>query len=177
MLKPQPSDRILDLCAAPGGKSTYIAQLQRNSGVVQAEDLDTARLRMVEENAARLGATTVRTSRAEKLADFDRVLVDAPCSNTGVMRRRVELRWRIKPEEIQRLAKAQIALLRIAASRVKRRGVIVYSTCSLEREENSAVVREFLASEPRLELEEDRELTPMKDGVDGAYCARIVATE
>jgi 16S rRNA (cytosine967-C5)-methyltransferase len=175
MLKPLASERVLDLCAAPGGKSTYIAQLQRNSGLVQAEDLDPARLRMVEENAARLGATTVSARRAEKQDGFDRVLVDAPCSNTGVMRRRVELRWRIQPEEIHRLAKAQIGLLRIAASRVKSHGVIVYSTCSLEREENGAVAREFLALEPRFRLDEERELTPMKDGVDGAYCARIVA--
>jgi 16S rRNA (cytosine967-C5)-methyltransferase len=106
--------------------------------------------------------------------EFDRVLIDAPCSNTGVMRRRVELRWRIRSEEIHRLAATQMELLRGGAKRVRTGGVLVYSTCSLEREENQKVVGQFLAENTSFSLDKERELTPMKEGVDGAYCARLI---
>lgn len=175
MLEAKSGETVLDLCAAPGGKTTYLAQMMSNKGTIVAQDIEPARLTLVEENAARLGAACVKVGRAlgedEK---FDRVLVDAPCSNTGVMRRRVELRWRIKPEEIKRLAVTQWRILREAAKRVKIGGVLVYSTCSLEREENQVVVGRFLAENNEFKLDQERELTPMKDGVDGAYCARLV---
>jgi 16S rRNA (cytosine967-C5)-methyltransferase len=101
------------------------------------------------------------------------VLVDAPCSNSGVTRRRVELRWRISSEEITRLVREQVKLLQQAARKTRPGGALVYSTCSLEREENEAVVREFLASNPSFKLAAERQLTPMADGVDGAYSARL----
>ena len=104
---------------------------------------------------------------------FDRILVDAPCSNTGVLRRRIELRWRIRPEEISRLATEQLRLLTLAAPLLKPGGTLVYSTCSLEPEENSAVIRAFLAHAPGFRLAAEQELTPMKDGVDGAYVATL----
>lgn len=176
LLGAQRGEAILDLCSAPGGKSTYLAQLLRNEARILAQDLDAERLRRVEENVKRLGADCVTTHGEEFPADaaFDRVLVDAPCSNTGVMRRRIELRWRVRPEEIQRLASAQLKLLKEAAGRTRIGGVVVYSTCSLEREENEAVLREFLGGHPRFALEEERFLTPMDHGVDGAYAARLV---
>ena len=105
---------------------------------------------------------------------FDRILVDAPCSNTGVMRRRVDLRWRIRPEEIERLRAVQRQLLNEAAPILKPNGVLVYSTCSLEPEENGEVVKEFLAAHSDFKLESERELLPLADGVDGAYVARLV---
>jgi 16S rRNA (cytosine967-C5)-methyltransferase len=104
---------------------------------------------------------------------FDRVLVDAPCSNTGVMRRRVDLRWRIRPEEIERLRAIQLELLRQAAARLKSGGILVYSTCSLEPEENSAVVQQFLSEQSGFKLLRERELSPFVDRVDGAYVAGI----
>jgi 16S rRNA (cytosine967-C5)-methyltransferase len=174
MLQPRPGESVLDLCAAPGGKTTHIAQVLENRGQVVARDLDSARLRMVEENAARLGASCVRTGAGGQEAEFDRVLVDAPCSNTGVMRRRVELRWRIQPEEIARLAATQAQLLSNAAAQVRPGGTLAYSTCSLEREENEAVVSEFLAANPSFSLDAERALTPFADAVDGAYCARLL---
>jgi len=102
------------------------------------------------------------------------VLVDAPCSNTGVMRRRVDLRWRVRPEEIDRLRTAQLELLHHGALQIKPAGVLVYSTCSLEPEENSEVVKEFLVSHSSFRLEFERELLPFADGVDGAYVAKFV---
>jgi 16S rRNA (cytosine967-C5)-methyltransferase len=172
MLDPQPGETILDLCAAPGGKTTYIAQKMRNEGRIVAEDVDPKRLKLVVANCARLGTTCVSIEPAPA-AIFDRILVDAPCSNTGVMRRRVELRWRISPEEVHRLSKIQVNILHAAAKRLKPGGTLVYSTCSLEPEENSAVVREFLTENPKFKMERVRDLTPMENGTDGAYCAKL----
>jgi 16S rRNA (cytosine967-C5)-methyltransferase len=107
---------------------------------------------------------------------FDRILVDAPCSNTGVMRRRVDLRWRIRPEEIERLRTAQLELLHQAAARLKSGGTLVYSTCSLEPEENKEVVQQFLKEQGGFKLERERELLPFADRVDGAYVARMRRT-
>jgi 16S rRNA (cytosine967-C5)-methyltransferase len=104
---------------------------------------------------------------------FDRVLLDAPCSNTGVMRRRVDLRWRIQPEEIERLRETQMGLLAQAASLLKPGATLIYSTCSLEPEENQEVVGEFRERHPDVALIRERELRPFADGVDGAYLARM----
>jgi 16S rRNA (cytosine967-C5)-methyltransferase len=174
MLDPQPGETILDVCAAPGGKTTYIAQGMTNEGRIAAEDLDPKRLKLVVANCTRLGVTCVSIDPAP-MTLFDRILVDAPCSNTGVMRRRVELRWRISPDEIQRLTKAQVNILHSAAKRLKPGGTLVYSTCSLEPEENSAVVQEFLNLNPNFKLEVDRALIPIEHGADGAYCAKLRA--
>ncbi len=178
-LDPQPGDAVLDLCAAPGGKTTFIAQLMRNQGAVTAEEPDPERGQLIRENCDRLGVTCVRVLRptasihAAEAAAFDRILVDPPCSNSGVMRRRVELRWRIQLAELERLRGLQLDLLRRAAARLKPGGTLVYSTCSLEPEENGAVVREFLSGQPGFRLETERELTPFVERVDGAYVARM----
>jgi 16S rRNA (cytosine967-C5)-methyltransferase len=105
---------------------------------------------------------------------FDKVLLDAPCSNTGVMRRRVDLRWRIQPDEIARLRNIQLDLLTQAQSLLKPGGTLVYSTCSLEPEENEGVINHFLQSHPGFQLQAQRELFPFRDGVDGAYVARLI---
>ncbi len=104
---------------------------------------------------------------------FDRVLLDAPCSNTGVMRRRVELRWRIRPEELERLRATQRQLLDQALGLLKPGGTLVYSTCSLEPEENRQLIHQFLTANLNCHLKHERELRPFVEGVDGAYVARI----
>jgi 16S rRNA (cytosine967-C5)-methyltransferase len=177
-LDPQPGETILDLCAAPGGKTTFIAQQMNNQGRLVAHDTFPDRLKLIEENCQRLGVTCVETILPSTLnsqlsTSFDRVLVDAPCSNTGVLRRRVDLRWRISPEEILRLQKTQLELLRQAASVLKPGGTLVYSTCSLEPEENSEVVKEFLAAHQNFKLASERQLLPFADNVDGAFVARL----
>jgi 16S rRNA (cytosine967-C5)-methyltransferase len=177
-LDPLPGETLLDLCAAPGGKTTYIAQLMQNEGRVIAHDTSRERLKRVEENCARLGADCVEAVLPSALesrpATFDRILVDAPCSNTGVMRRRVDLRWRVSPEEIARLQAQQLELLRRAAPLLKPNGILVYSTCSLEPEENQKVVEQFLWEFPGFKLDRERELWPFVDEVDGAFVARMV---
>ncbi len=176
-LAPQPGETILDLCAAPGGKTTFIAQLMNNEGKIVACDISEERMKLVQENCQRLGVTCVETIQSSKFKTqnliFDRILVDAPCSNTGVMRRRVDLRWRISPEEILRLRQTQLDLLKLAATKLKPGGVLIYSTCSLESEENSEVVKEFLREHENFRLENERELLPFADNVDGAYVARL----
>jgi 16S rRNA (cytosine967-C5)-methyltransferase len=177
-LEPQPGETILDLCAAPGGKTTFIAQLMNNQGRIVAMDNSRERLKLLEENCLRLGVTCVEPVLTSHLtlrtSHFDRILVDAPCSNTGVMRRRLDLRWRIQPKEIQRLRDLQLDLLKQAAPRVKSGGVLVYSTCSLEPEENAEVVKQFLSEHVEFRLEYERELLPFVDNVDGAYVAALV---
>ena len=177
-LDSHPGEYVLDLCAAPGGKLTAIAQLMSNEGHLLAHDTTPERLKLIEQNCARLGVTCVQTLLPSDLGPlpsptFDRILIDAPCSNTGVMRRRVDLRWRIRPEEIGRLRAAQLGLLRQAAPLLKSGGVLVYSTCSLEPEENGDVVNEFLGGHPDFKLDRSRELLPFVAGVDGTYVARM----
>jgi 16S rRNA (cytosine967-C5)-methyltransferase len=180
-LNPQPGEVVLDLCATPGGKLTYMSQLMENQGRLIAHDTTSERLKLIEENCARLGVSCVECvlpSALEAMATglFEKILVDAPCSNTGVMRRRVDLRWRIRPEEIERLRRIQRDLLRQAARFLKPGGTMVYSTCSLEPEENQEVVKEFLLDHPAFKLEAERELFPFRDAVDGAYVARLRLT-
>lgn len=177
-LNPQPGETILDLCAAPGGKLTYIAQLMRNEGHLIAHDTSDERLNLVRDNCQRLGITCAETLSNSKFnnqnSKFNRVLIDAPCSNTGVMRRRVDLRWRIRAEEIERLRAMQLDLLRRATAHLKPGGTLVYSTCSLEPEENQDVIEEFLRAEPSHQLESQRELLPFNDATDGAFVARLI---
>jgi 16S rRNA (cytosine967-C5)-methyltransferase len=177
LLDPQPRETILDLCAAPGGKTTVLAQRMHNQGKIVASDADLNRLKLVRDNCTRLGVTCVELGNNLPSPDdgrkFERILVDAPCSNTGVMRRRVDLRWRIQAAELGRLSATQLDLLHQAAPRLAAGGVLIYSTCSLEVEENSEVVRQFLEKEPGFRLETARQLLPFVEGVDGAYVARL----
>jgi len=177
-LAARPEEAVLDMCAAPGGKSTLLAQMMENRGRLLAQDNAPERLKLIRENCQRLGVTIVEPGLPSVIhplrpppAAFDRILVDAPCSNTGVMRRRVDLRWRIEAAEIERLRATQLQLLGHAAERLKPDGVLVYSTCSLEPEENTELVKTFLAEQPRFYLEAERQLLPFADEVDGAYAA------
>jgi 16S rRNA (cytosine967-C5)-methyltransferase len=110
----------------------------------------------------------------EETAGFDRILVDAPCSNTGVMRRRVDVRWRLTPEDFSRMRALQIRIVRNVAPLLKPGGSLVYSTCSLEPEENGQVVAEILAAFPFLKLAEETSVLPFRDGLDGAYAAKLI---
>ena len=178
-LDPQPGETVLDYCAAPGGKTVHIAERMKNSGTIVAHDKSQDRLKLIEENCARLGVTCVRPALPSTLNSqlstlCDRILIDAPCSNTGVMRRRVDLRWRIREQEIARLRTTQLQLLGDAVTRLKPGGTLVYSTCSLESEENGEVVQDFLKQNPLMHLQRERMLTPWENNVDGAFVARFI---
>jgi 16S rRNA (cytosine967-C5)-methyltransferase len=175
-LAPKPGMTVLDLCAAPGGKTTHLAELMGNRGRIIACDVDDGRLEAVRLLSERLGITIVETRRIQGDHDlvgdaesYDAVLVDVPCSNTGVLGRRPEVRWRLQPRDLDRLVALQLRLLRQAARYVQPGGVVVYSTCSIEPEENQEVVRQ-VADVLRLEAEE--EAVPGRPG-DGGYWARL----
>ena len=181
LLSPEAGENVWDACAAPGGKTTFLAQLMNNEGKITASDIEPNRLKLVRENCARLGVTSVQMPlpaiiNPQSVPLYDRILIDAPCSNTGVMRRRVDLRWRISPEEMVRLQKTQLELLSQAVPKLKPGGIIVYSTCSLEPEENGETVKQFLSAQPKFQLETERQLLPFLDGVDGAYVAKLKST-
>lgn len=176
----RPREKVIDFCAAPGGKTTHLAELMRNEGEVAAVDMSSGRIARIEENAQRLGLNIIRCVEndardfaGQHADEFDRGLVDAPCTNTGVLRRRVEARWRISPASVSRMAEVQRELLRAAAGVVRAGGVLVYSTCSLELEENREVVDALLAERNDYEREEERLLLPESGGGDGGYMARL----
>jgi 16S rRNA (cytosine967-C5)-methyltransferase len=178
-LAPEPGETILDLCAAPGGKATHLAELMHNTGRILACDVDEQRLQTVAGLAQRLGLTILSTCRLrdESGADvppgpFDRVLVDAPCSNTGVLGKRPEARWRLRPDDLRHLVQLQTRLLRLAVERVRPGGIVVYSTCSIEPEENRHVVDTVLENYPRLRLEAAEEAVPGRLS-DGGFWARL----
>lgn len=173
LLDPQPGDQILDYCAAPGGKTTLLAQMADDRAEIVAQDHHHRRLRLIRENCARLGVTSVRqmltaNEREEKLGDrrFDKILLDVPCSNTGVLRRRIDLRWRLNEAEFARLVEGQIDLIAEARRWLKPGGRLVYSTCSLDPAENAGVTGVH---------ENSRQLTPFTDGCDGAYACVITS--
>jgi 16S rRNA (cytosine967-C5)-methyltransferase len=176
-LEPQPHETILDLCAAPGGKATHLAELMRDRGRVNACDVDGGRLHTVLELARRLGLTSMQTHRIDKediapLGHYDKALVDVPCSNTGVLGRRPEARWRLRPEDFQHLVPLQKRLLCQALEGVRPGGVVVYSTCSIEPEENRGVVEAVLKEVPGLSLEAEEASIPGRPA-DGGYWARL----
>ena len=182
MLDPQPGDTILDSCAAPGGKTTALAALMRNEGRITATDLWESRVVRLRENCTRLGVQnarvlvldTMKQSEELQARSFDRILVDAPCSNTGVIRRRLDVRWRLSEEDFLRMPAQQLALLRRCAGLLKSGGTLVYSTCSLEPEENEHVADEAARTIPGLRLHTTRHVRPWIDAVDGAFCAKFI---
>ncbi len=194
-LAPLPGERVLDLCAAPGGKATHLAQLMGNRGEITAGDTAPRKLALIEENARRLGITiitTVRLDGAKPLpaADrFDRVLVDAPCSGLGVLRRNPEGKWWKTPADMEELVIRQKAILRNAANLLEDGGTLLYATCSTTVEENERVIADFLSMRPDFVLEDLRELFPAytelfteegffrswphRHGMDGFFAARL----
>ncbi|MEE2947210.1 MAG: 16S rRNA (cytosine(967)-C(5))-methyltransferase RsmB [Verrucomicrobiota bacterium] len=175
LLDPQPGQAILDLCSAPGGKTCQIAERMNNEGQLSAIDISESRLELLRENCDRMGVTCATLGLADATATvkYDRVLVDVPCSNTGVMRRRLDLRWRLNPREIQLLADEQFKLLSRAAKLTKPDGQLVYSTCSIEPDENEQLVARFLKANQDWQLINERTLHPVEHHTDGAYAALL----
>ncbi|HUV64467.1 MAG TPA: transcription antitermination factor NusB [Sedimentisphaerales bacterium] len=183
LLDPQPGWTILDLCAAPGTKTTQLAEATGDSATIVATDIDSRRLEMVKENIARLGIKSVRIVPYENLQSiatevglFDAVLLDVPCSNTGVLAKRVEARYRVSPESIRALTKIQAELFGTAALMLKSGGKICYSTCSIQRCENTELVRGFLKASLAFELESEELTLPCAEGLDhdGGYVAILI---
>jgi 16S rRNA (cytosine967-C5)-methyltransferase len=168
---------VLDLCAAPGGKTTHLAELMDNRGKVTACDIDQKRLDTVTSLCQRLGIKGVETVLLKENGEppagpFDAALVDVPCSNTGVLGRRPEVRWRIKPTEFEHLIRLQTRLLLQAVERVRPGGAVVYSTCSIEPDENVGVVKAVRRAIKGLTMEAEHTSVPGRPS-DGGYWARL----
>ncbi|HUT45445.1 MAG TPA: transcription antitermination factor NusB [Sedimentisphaerales bacterium] len=199
LLNPQPGWTILDLCAAPGTKTTQLAEATDDAAKIIATDIDSWRLEMVKENIARLGLKCVDVVPYDELqgifecrmpiADFqienrkpkienpvDCVLLDVPCSNTGVLAKRIEVRYRIEPKAIKELSGLQAELLRDACGLVRTGGKICYSTCSIQKCENSEIIEKFLEENKNFTLESQRLTLPEAEGMDhdGGYAAILV---
>ena len=182
LLDPKPGDRVLDACAAPGGKTAYLAELMKNNGFILACDRDAGRIRTLRDNLERLGADIAKCVQhdwttgtpASNEAAFDRILVDAPCSNTGVMRRRVDVRWRLTSRDFRRMQEEQLRILRATIPLLKAGAVLVYSTCSIEPEENEDAIRLITEEFPFLKVIDQVSLLSFRDGFDGAFAVKLV---
>lgn len=181
LLAPQPGERILDACAAPGGKAFLIAAALGSTENLVCTDSNEKRLPRLQENLERLHAGKAKVSchdwtkpaPDEWHGAFDGILLDVPCSNTGVVRRRVDVRWRLQAPDIAKIALTQRRILENALPCLKPGGRLVYSTCSIEREENMDQVEKFLAEHPELERVSSHEALPFRDGTDGAFAALL----
>ncbi|RLS54728.1 MAG: hypothetical protein DWH91_11110 [Planctomycetota bacterium] len=179
LLAPQPGWKVLDLCAAPGGKTAHMAEQMRNQGLIVACDTIGQRLPLITENCQRLGISMVQTREVASdgsdlpSGPFDAALVDVPCSNTGVLGKRPEVRWRYVPGELRELMPIQSRLLKSALNRIRPGGRVVYSTCSVDSRENGELVRGVLAAMPGYELKTEYTHIPGQP-VDGGYAALIV---
>jgi 16S rRNA (cytosine967-C5)-methyltransferase len=175
---------VLDACAAPGGKLMAMAEMMGGGETLVAMDVHAERLEMLKENIDRLALRGVEVVKGDvamaggvpELAGrtFDAILLDVPCTNTGVLRRRADARWRFSVESMGRVGVTQYAILEAASTLVRSGGRLVYSTCSLEPEEGELLVSGWLATHPAFELAKQRKLFPPVDGVDGAYAALLV---
>ncbi len=181
LLDPQPGERVLDACAAPGGKAFLIAAALGSAENLVCTDSNEKRLPRLQENLKRLhaGCASIavhdwtKPAPADWNQSFDAILLDVPCSNTGVIRRRVDVRWRLQAPDIAKIVETQRKILENALPCLKPGGRIVYSTCSIEHEENLGQVNAFLANHPELRLTSSRDALPFRDGTDGAFAARI----
>lgn len=175
-LDPRPGQRVWDVCAAPGGKTCHLAELMTNNGQIIATDIRPERLRLIEENRQRLGTDIIEPRLIGEDGGnapdgpFDAILVDVPCSNTGVLGKRPEARWRITPAGISELGSIQERLLNMALDRLASGGRVVYSTCSIEPEENNELVARVIARRQDVELLEESLFLPGSPS-DGGYQA------
>ncbi|WP_149476503.1 16S rRNA (cytosine(967)-C(5))-methyltransferase RsmB [Oceanobacillus polygoni] len=200
MLEVEPGMKVLDACSAPGGKATHIAEKMQNEGQIHAYDLHKKKVRLIDEKAAQLNLTIIDANPgdARKLgelhedASFDRILIDAPCSGLGVIRGKPEIKYHKKEEDIKRLAEIQLEILEHVAPLLKKDGLLIYSTCTVDTAENEKVVQNFLANQTDFQIDESffgtlpnelkrapgitrngLQLFPEYDGTDGFFLTRL----
>jgi 16S rRNA (cytosine967-C5)-methyltransferase len=200
IMDPRPGEKILDACAAPGGKTAHIAQKMENLGEIYAFDLRQEKLKQIEEGCKRLGINIVRTKIGNSVdtlpvpgeMKFDRVLADVPCSGFGTLRRNPDLKWRREKEDLKRLSQLQFSILKNLSGYVNEGGLLVYSTCTVFHEENEDVVERFLSEHRAFKLDSLAEVLPEKchffikkgyfktfplaDELDGFFAARLRKT-
>ncbi len=192
LLSPEKGDTVLDMCAAPGGKSCYLASFTGKTGNVIAVDRNPKRVERIKENVRRLNLRNVQPVAADSttltIPPVDKILLDAPCSGLGVLSKRADLRWKRTPEDISSIHSLQTALLENASKLLKIGGELVYSTCTLEPEENEEVVADFLSSHKNFEVVSQSNLLsetfaspdgywrslPFQHGMDGSFAVKVI---
>lgn len=192
LLAPGPGERVIDMCAAPGGKTAHIGEMMKNQGEIISIDKYESKLHLIKSTCERLGIHNVQCLAADsselEIPPADKVLVDAPCSGLGVLRKKPDIKWKREPEDITRLVKQQLVLLENGARLLKAGGVLVYSTCTTEEEENAGVVKEFLSRHHEFHVDDGShwlnkslvtaegfvETFPHCHHIDGSFAVRLV---
>ena len=195
LLDVKPGMNVLDMCSAPGGKTAYLGSLMNNIGKITALDRYEGRLKLVVKNNERLGLTCVTTIECDALEfesePFDRVLVDVPCSGTGTLSKKPDIKWKKDIFDLRKMAEIQLKLISKAATLVKPGGVLVYSTCSIEPEENCEIIKKFLEKHTNFKIESAKgtvddtlvdengciQTLPQVHQMDGAFAAKLVRIE
>ena len=178
ILGPRPGERVLDLCAAPGGKTTHLAALMEDTGQIVAVERHAGRAAALERTVARMHATCVRVEVGDAVVpradgSFDRILVDPPCSGLGTLQSRPDLRWRARPEATRELAAFQARILAAGARALAPGGTLVYSVCTISRAESEDVIDAFVRDHADFSLDRQIQLLPHRDGTDGFFIARL----
>jgi 16S rRNA (cytosine967-C5)-methyltransferase len=181
VLAPKAGETVVDMCSAPGGKTTHLAQLMQNEGIIYAGDVHEHKIKLIEENATRLGIKIIN-AQIQDATEFveawegkaDKVLVDAPCSGMGVLRRRAEARWRKTRNDLKIFPPLQLKILTNAARYVKAGGTMVYSTCTIHKEENENNVAWFIQKYPEFSLVSQSQMFPGEEFHDGFFLAKLV---
>jgi len=197
-LNPQPHEIIIDACAAPGGKTTHIAELMKDTGTIIGCDRHLSRLKKVTQNAERLKLKSIEVLEGDSSQlrgwenKVDRVLVDVPCSGLGTLHKNPDIRWHKKPEEIKALTELQLKILENSAKWVKNGGILVYSTCTLNKQENEDIITKFLENNPLWQLDTKNnnpnfdfsitskgmvKIFPPVDNMDGFFMAKLIKGE
>ena len=181
ILNPQPGESVLDACSAPGGKTTYMAELMNNEGNIEAWDIHEHRTKLVEKNAKRLGIDIIKTQVKdasiydEKINEkFDKILLDVPCLGIGVIKRKPDIKWQRKAEDIEEITKIQKTILEQCSKYLKPGGDLVYSTCSILKEENENIIFDFLNKNTDFEMVKNSKYSIMPDRQrDGFFICKL----
>ena len=181
ILEPKENERILDACSAPGGKTTYISELMNNTGEIEAWDIYEHRIKLIEENCKRLGVKNVKTqiqdaTKKVENKKFDKILLDVPCLGIGVIKRKPDIKWQRKVEDIKTIRKIQYEILDNCSKYLKENGVLVYSTCSILKEENEDIIKEFIEKNANFKIEKISKIEGMSQKENEDYL-RIIPNE
>ena len=183
ILEPQSNEKVLDACSSPGGKTTYIAELMNNQGEIKAWDLHEHRVKLVKKAADRLGITIIETEvrdatiyEEKYLNYFDKILLDVPCLGLGVLKRKPDIKWKRKKEDIKGITKIQEEILENCAKYLKVGGEIVYSTCSILKEENEEIIHDFVKNNKNFEIEKKLQIY-QNEKTDGFFICKMRKSE
>ena len=181
ILNPQPGEYVLDACSAPGGKTTYMAEVMRNNGKIDAWDIHEHRTKLVEKNAKRLGINIIDTKVKDATVydenlneKYDKILLDVPCLGIGVIKRKPDIKWQRKKEDVEEITKIQKQILNNCSKYLKKGGNIVYSTCSILCAENEKIIQGFLEKNENFEIVENTEICIFPDmEKDGFFICKM----